>query len=65
MKLEHTHAYEGKMDTHHKSHVEHMKQHEDGGHKHHTEHYKEHAAGHKLHHEHVAAMCGGGMAKRK
>ena len=38
---------------------------EDGGHIHHHKIYGEHKADHKKHHEHVEAMCGGGMAKKK
>ena len=38
---------------------------EEGAHKHHHKTYGEHAAGHKKFHEHVKAMCGGGMAKKK
>jgi hypothetical protein len=35
------------------------------GHAHHHKFYGEHAAGHMKEHEKVAALCGGGMAKKK
>ena len=65
MKLEHTHAYEGKLDHKHHSHVDMMKKHSDGGHVHHSEHYSKHSGGHELHHKAINGFCGGGMAKGK
>jgi len=49
----------------HTHNVHMMEKMEDGGHVHHHKVYGEHAAGHMKHHEHVKAMCGGGMAKKK
>ena len=49
----------------HTHNVHMMEKMEEGGHVHHHKMYGEHSAGHMKHHEHVKAMCGGGMAKRK
>jgi len=49
----------------HTHNVHMMEKMEEGGHVHHHNMYGEHAAGHMKHHDHVKAMCGGGMAKKK